>query len=52
MYCYCRQGQPYLALRQYHLCAERLNEELGVPPAQSTAALFERIRSGEPLSPS
>jgi DNA-binding SARP family transcriptional activator len=46
MRCYCRQGQPYLALRQYHLCAETLQKELEVPPMVETLALYERIRTG------
>jgi len=44
MRCYRRQGQPYLALRQYHFCVERLKEELDMSPAPSTVALYERIR--------
>jgi DNA-binding SARP family transcriptional activator len=47
MRCYSRQGQPYLALRQYHLCVEALREELDVPPAEQTLALYQRIRAGE-----
>jgi DNA-binding SARP family transcriptional activator len=47
MRCYSRQGQPYLALRQYHLCVERLEEELYVPPMQATTTLYEQIRKGE-----
>jgi DNA-binding SARP family transcriptional activator len=43
MRCYSRQGQPYLALRQYHLCVERLKEELDVPPTQTTTALYGQI---------
>jgi len=46
MRCYCRQGQPYLALRQYHVCAETLQKELEVPPMAETLALYERIRAG------
>ena len=46
MRCYCRQGQPYLALRQYHQCAETLETELEVPPMAETLALYERIRAG------
>jgi DNA-binding SARP family transcriptional activator len=45
--CYSRQGQPYLALRQYHLCVERLKEELDVPPTPTTTALYEQIRKGK-----
>jgi DNA-binding SARP family transcriptional activator len=46
MRCYCRQGQPYLALRQYHLCAETLQKELEVPPMGETLALYEQVRAG------
>jgi len=45
MRCYNRQGQPYLALRQYHLCVETLKEELDVPPTQETTALYEHVRN-------
>ena len=44
MHCYSRQGQRNLALRQYHLCVEKLKEELEVPPTQETTALYEQIR--------
>lgn len=44
MRCYSRQGQRYLALRQYHLCVEALREELDVSPALATIELYERIR--------
>jgi DNA-binding SARP family transcriptional activator len=47
MRCYSRQGQPYLALRQYHLCMETLQKELDVPPMDETLALYQRIRAGE-----
>ncbi len=46
MRCYSRQGQRNLALRQYHLCVEKLKEELEVPPTQETTALYEQIRQG------
>jgi DNA-binding SARP family transcriptional activator len=42
--CYSRQGQPYLALRQYHACAEALRTELSVDPAPATVRLHEAIR--------
>jgi DNA-binding SARP family transcriptional activator len=45
MRCYSRQGQHYLALRQYHLCVEALKEELGVLPAHKTTALYEKTRA-------
>jgi len=44
MRCYSRQGQRYLALRQYHLCVEALREELDVSPTSATTGLCERIR--------
>jgi DNA-binding SARP family transcriptional activator len=47
MHCYNRQGQPYLALRQYHLCREKLIEELDVPPTQATTDLYELVRSSQ-----
>jgi DNA-binding SARP family transcriptional activator len=47
MRCYSRQGQPYLALRQYHLCVETLKKELDVTPAATTTRLYERIRHRE-----
>jgi DNA-binding SARP family transcriptional activator len=47
MRCYSRQGQPYLALRQYHRCVEMLKKELDVPPTDETAALYERIHGGQ-----
>jgi DNA-binding SARP family transcriptional activator len=46
MRCYSRQGQPYLSLRQYHLCTEQLREELDVTPMEETTALYEQIRNG------
>jgi DNA-binding SARP family transcriptional activator len=49
MRCYSRQGQPYLGLRQYHLCAEALKEELEVVPGPATTELYERIRQHEPI---
>jgi DNA-binding SARP family transcriptional activator len=47
MRCYSRQGQPYLALRQFHLCVDRLKEELDVPPTPSTTVLYEKIRKAK-----
>jgi DNA-binding SARP family transcriptional activator len=43
MRCYERQGQRHLALRQYHLCAEALRQELDVTPTLATTELYERI---------
>jgi DNA-binding SARP family transcriptional activator len=47
MRCHSRQGQPYLAVRQYHMCVEALNTELDVVPTQTTTTLYERILKGK-----
>lgn len=47
MRCYSRQGQPLLALRQYHLCVEALMQVEGVSPMYETLTLFNKIRGGE-----
>jgi DNA-binding SARP family transcriptional activator len=47
MRCYSREGQHYLALRQYHLCVERLKEELDMAPTSTTTSLYEQIRKGK-----
>jgi DNA-binding SARP family transcriptional activator len=44
MRCYLGRGQPYMALRQYHLCVEALNAELKVAPSDATKELYEYIR--------
>ena len=49
MRCYSRQGQPNLALRQYHLCVEALKEELDVLPTPTTREIYERIRCREEI---
>jgi DNA-binding SARP family transcriptional activator len=49
MRCFTRQGQPYLALRQFQACADALSEDLGVDPDPSTVALAERIRHHQPI---
>lgn len=43
MRCYFRQGQPYLAMRQYHLCREILKNELDILPTSDTRNLYEMI---------
>ncbi|HRW10470.1 MAG TPA: BTAD domain-containing putative transcriptional regulator, partial [Caldilineaceae bacterium] len=43
---YAESGQQAAALRQYQLCVQTLEEELGVPPAEETTALYEQIRTG------
>lgn len=47
MRCYLHQGQPYLALRQYHLCEEALQKELDISPMEETLVLYQTIRTGE-----
>lgn len=42
-----RSGQRTRAIAQYHTCQRILAEELGVMPAASTTALYERIRAAE-----
>jgi DNA-binding SARP family transcriptional activator len=44
MRCYSRQGQDYLALRQYQACVDALRLELNVTPAPETTKLYEEIR--------
>jgi DNA-binding SARP family transcriptional activator len=46
MRCYSCQGQPYLALRQYHMCEEALREELDLSPSEKTEILYNQIRTG------
>lgn len=40
---YARSGQRALAVRQYHTCREVLADELGIPPADETNALYREI---------
>lgn len=47
MRCCSRQGQRYLALRQYYRCIEALEDELEAKPSESTAELYEKIRQGQ-----
>jgi len=43
-------GRRAEALAQYEACRRTLNEELGVPPARETVALYEAIRDAKDLS--
>jgi DNA-binding SARP family transcriptional activator len=43
MDCYYEQGQPHLALRQYHLCAETLRKELNISPSPNTVERYQQI---------
>jgi DNA-binding SARP family transcriptional activator len=42
---YARAGKRDEALRQYEQCRRTLEAELGVPPLEETAQLFERIKA-------
>jgi len=43
MRCYFRLGDRAMAIRQYHLCADILREDLGVSPMQETEDLYLEI---------
>jgi predicted ATPase/DNA-binding SARP family transcriptional activator len=47
MQLYVESGQPQAALRQYHVCVDVLNKELGIGPAAETAALYEQIKQNK-----
>lgn len=47
MVCYSRSGQIGLALHWYNLCLQVLRDQLDLPPAAETVALYKRIRAGE-----
>lgn len=47
MVCYSRAGQIGLAIHWYNLCVQVLRDQLDLPPAAETVALYERIRAGE-----
>jgi DNA-binding SARP family transcriptional activator len=49
MRCYSRQGQIYLAMRQYDRCVRILEAELDVPPLPETDELYEKLRVGKRL---
>jgi len=49
MRCYGRLGRRSEALRQFVRCAGLLATELGVEPLPETRAVYELLRSGEPL---
>jgi DNA-binding SARP family transcriptional activator len=44
MYCYWQMGQRQMALRQYQICEENLQKELGLEPTQQTRQLLAQIR--------
>ena len=43
---YARIGQQSAALRQYQICVQTLENELGTSPSEETTDLYERIRAG------
>ena len=43
---YARSGQQAAALRQYELCLQTFEEELGASPSEETTALYRQIRVG------
>ncbi|HEY1275275.1 MAG TPA: BTAD domain-containing putative transcriptional regulator [Thermoleophilaceae bacterium] len=47
---YALTGDRAAALGQYRECVRTLTQELGVPPTEETAALFESISEGAPLA--
>jgi TolB-like protein len=44
MQIYAQQGQTALALKQYHLCRDALQNELGVKPEGETQRLYQSIQ--------
>ena len=44
---HARLGQRGMAMQQYRDCVRVLQEELGAPPLEETADLYERIKAGE-----
>lgn len=46
MWLYAKMGQRAAALRQYEICAQIMEDEIGVPPQPETRALHDQIRSG------
>ena len=50
MQLYLDNGQPALAIRQYKICCEILDKELGIPPMDVTQAQHDRIVQGSKYS--
>ena len=46
---YALAGQQTAALRQYELCKNALEQELGVPPSPETTELYQTLRVSETL---
>ena len=53
MQLYLDNGQPALAIRQYNICCQILDKELGIPPMDATQALHDHIVQGskDPCAP-
>jgi DNA-binding SARP family transcriptional activator len=49
--CYGRQNQYHLSIRQYQVCADALQNELGIEPGSETVKLYERARRREHTQP-
>ncbi len=49
MRCYVQTGRRELALKQYQTCRRILLDDIDVPPAEETEALYQSIRRGEPV---
>ena len=47
MLLYVQADQRPAALRQYEICQQSLEKELGIKPDPQTSALYEQIKSGE-----
>jgi DNA-binding SARP family transcriptional activator len=47
----CKAGDRASALRQFNLCTQVLETELGVTPSPKTVALYEQIRADELADP-
>jgi DNA-binding SARP family transcriptional activator/predicted ATPase len=48
---YALSGDRVAALAQYRECVRTLSQELGVPPVDETAALFEQVSEGTLVAP-
>ena len=48
---YALDGDRAAALAQYRDCVRMLSQELGVPPVDETAALFEQVSEGTLVAP-
>jgi DNA-binding SARP family transcriptional activator len=49
MLCYYRLGQTHKALRCFENCRKVINDELGVDVSHETHAIYEKIKTGQPI---